>query len=163
MSSPDITARQAYNYRMRDIQEILTSLSGSEFRRGIRLRQKELDYLNDKGLETVLKHAREFIEKRLAPAEPANDGRQTPRRNHPAFVAQHATATCCRTCLAKWHEIPKGRELTAAEKQYIVEVIRGWLLRSEVAVCGNDDEWAWADEVPVREALQIEGIDKVKS
>ena len=52
----------------------------------------------------------------LANAKPAdipNDGRQTPMRNHPVFVAQHATATCCRGCLARWHGIPPGRELTA--------------------------------------------------
>ena len=114
---------------MRGIEEVLDSLGKSEFRSRIGLRKKELDYLKSKGLETVLKHAEDFIEKRLAPAEPANDGKQTPWRNHPVFVAQHATATCCRTCLQKWHAIPKGRELTAEEKRYVVEVIGAWLSR----------------------------------
>lgn len=112
---------------MRDIQEMLARLRTSEFRARVQLRDKELSYLNSKGMETVLRHAADFIEKRLAPAEPANDGKQTPWRNHPVFVAQHATATCCRGCLLKWHEIPKGRELTTEEKQYILEVIKGWL------------------------------------
>lgn len=112
---------------MKDVREVLQSLRKSEFRRSIELRRKESDYLNTKGMETVLNHAADFIEKRLAPAEPANDGKQTPWRNHPVFVAQHATATCCRGCLQKWHGIPKGRELTLEEKRYVVEVIKGWL------------------------------------
>ena len=112
---------------MKDVQDVLDNLLNSEFRRNIKLGKKESEYLADKGLEVVLKHAEDFIEKRLAPAEPANDGKQTPRRNHPVFVAQHATATCCRGCLEKWHDIPKGRELNDAEKQHVVETIKRWL------------------------------------
>ena len=113
---------------MKDAREVLDTLTNSEFRRRIRLGKKEAEYLNGKGLETVLDHAADFIEKRLAPAEPVNDGKQTPWRNHPVFVAQHATATCCRGCLEKWHDIPKERELNDAEKQHIVEIIKRWLL-----------------------------------
>ena len=113
---------------MKDVEEVFSSLSRSDFRSRIHLREKERAYLKSKGLETVLRHAADFIEKRLAPAAPANDGKQTPWRNHPVFVAQHATATCCRTCLEKWHAIPKGRELTEEERGYVVEVIRLWLL-----------------------------------
>ncbi len=94
---------------------------------GIQLQEKELDYLRNKGMSEVIKHAADFIEKRLAPASLVNDGKQTPWRNHPVFVAQHATATCCRGCLQKWHEIPKGRALTVEEQHYIVEVIGAWL------------------------------------
>src|SRR4051812_40666463 len=117
---------------MKDIREVLAALGKSEFRRSMQLRRKELDYLKAKGMETVLRHAADFIEKRLAPAEPANDGKQTPWRNHPVFVAQHATATCCRGCLQKWHAIPKGRELADEEKRYVVEVIKQWLSQYEV-------------------------------
>src|SRR5215213_528758 len=107
---------------MRDVQEVLSRLSHSPFRSRIRLGGKELDYLQNKGMSEVLHHAAEFIDKRLAPASPPNDGKQTPWRNHPVFVAQHATATCCRGCLAKWHEIPKGNQLTNQEKQHIIEI-----------------------------------------
>jgi hypothetical protein len=116
---------------MRDVQEVLSKLSHSPFRSHIHLREKELDYLRSKGMSEVLKHAAKFIEKRLAPASPANDGKQTPWRNHPVFVAQHATATCCRGCLQKGHEIPKGRALTADEQRYIIEVIGSWLSQEE--------------------------------
>jgi hypothetical protein len=113
---------------MKDLEEVFASLSKSDFRSRIRLNEKERSYLAAKGMDVVVRHAADFIEKRLAPAEPANDGKQTPWRNHPVFVAQHATATCCRSCLEKWHAIPKGRELTEEEKRYAVEAIHRWLL-----------------------------------
>jgi hypothetical protein len=75
-------------------------------------------------MSLVIEHARDFVEKRLAPANPLNDGKQTPKRNHPAFIAQHATATCCRGCLEKRHAIPKGITLGSEEKEYICEVIK---------------------------------------
>ena len=72
-----------------------------------------------------------LIEERLAPANPPNDGKQTPMRNHPIFIAQHGTATCCRGCLEKWHGIPKGHALTSEEKGYILSVLRRWLISQE--------------------------------
>lgn len=75
----------------------------------------------------VLAHAQALVHERLAPAAPENDGRQTPFRGDPVFVAQHGTATCCRRCLQKWHRIPVGRLLTTAEEDYIVNVIETWL------------------------------------
>ncbi|MGW1887105.1 DUF4186 family protein [Streptomyces sp. NPDC001970] len=62
------------------------------------------------------RHTEELVERRPAPTEPRNDGRQTPYRGHPEFDAQHATATCCRTCLERWHGIPAGRALDDAEQ-----------------------------------------------
>ena len=123
---------------MRDVQEVLSRLRGSSFRSRIHLQGKELDYLRSKGMPEVLKHAAEFIGKRLAPASPVNDGKQTPWHNHPVFIAQHATATCCRGCLQKWHHIPKGKSLTPEEQGYIVDVIVAWL--SQYEDTGNSDE-----------------------
>ena len=114
-----------------DLEKVFAALAESSFRRGFRLRGRELEYYRNKGLRVVLEHAAAFIEARLAAASPANDGKQTPMRHHPVFIAQHATATCCRGCLRKWHGIPKGRALTDAEKQYVAEVIRAWLIRQE--------------------------------
>ena len=80
-------------------------------------------------MDTVRKHAQDFIAKRLSPAAPANDGRQTPMRGHPVFVAQHATATCCRGCLAKWHGIAEGEALSESEQEYLADVIMEWIRR----------------------------------
>ena len=115
-----------------ELEKVFAALGESSFRRGFRLRGKELEYLRNKGLPVVMGHAADFIEKRLAAASPANDGKQTPMRHHPVFIAQHATATCCRGCLQKWHGIPKGRALEQSEKQYVVEVIAAWLARQEM-------------------------------
>jgi hypothetical protein len=115
---------------MRNLDELSSALARSSFRSRFRLRKGELEYLRKKGMDVILTHAAKFIENRLAPAEPENDGKQTPMRNHPVFVAQHATATCCRGCLEKWHGIPRGRLLTAEERTYVVRVIARWLAKS---------------------------------
>lgn len=112
---------------MRDLDDLFAALSRSDFRRRFRLRGPELAYLRGRGIQAVMEHAAGFIATRLAVAEPANDGRQTPMRNHPAFVAQHATATCCRGCLQKWHRIPKGRALTEEETAHVLAVMERWL------------------------------------
>jgi len=112
---------------MRDLDLVFTRLASSHFRSRFRLGDKERIYLADRGLLAVLDHARDFIAKRLAPAEPLNDGRQTPMRGHPVFVAQHATATCCRSCLEKWHGIPAGRPLSAEEQEHVVSAIQRWI------------------------------------
>ncbi len=112
---------------MRDMDDLFVSLAKSPFRRKFKLQDKDLAYLQDKGLSLVLTHAAEFIKTRLAPTQIPNDGKQTPMRGHPVFVAQHATATCCRGCLQKWHAIPKGHQLSESEQAYIVKVIARWL------------------------------------
>ena len=103
------------------------ALASSRFRRRFALGAYEREVLANKGLAAVVDHARDFVRRRLAPATPANDGRQTPFRGHPVFVAQHATATCCRSCLAKWHRIDAGRPLTPEEQAHVVTVIERWL------------------------------------
>lgn len=113
---------------MIDMDEAFRRLTKSNFRRRFKLRGKELAYLQTWGLDRVMQQAAELIDKRVAPAEPLNDGRQTPWGNHPVFVAQHATATCCRGCLQKTHGIEMGHELTDDERAYILRVIRRWLL-----------------------------------
>jgi hypothetical protein len=114
---------------MRDLDSAFSALQRSAFRRRFRLGDKDRAYLADRGLPTVLSHAEDFVARRLASAKPLNDGKQTPWRGHPVFVAQHATGTCCRSCLAKWHNIPAGRALTAQEQRYVIAMIGRWLER----------------------------------
>ena len=118
---------------MRDLDSVFAALVRSPFRQRFRLGPREQAYLRDKGLPVVLEHAADFIAARLAPAQPRNDGRQTPMRGHPVFIAQHATATCCRGCLAKWHGIPQGRELDAAEQARAIAAIALWLRQQQGA------------------------------
>ena len=102
-------------------------LSRSRFRSRFRLSDADRALIARLGWETIAGHAEKIVRERLAPAEPLNDGRQTPMRGHPVFVAQHATATCCRGCLAKWHGIPAGRPLSDAEIAYVVSIQLAWI------------------------------------
>lgn len=114
---------------MNSLEPLFSRLAKSTFRSRFRLGDKERRYCMEKGAPVIEQHAADFIAKRLAPAFPANDGKQTPMRGHPVFIAQHATATCCRGCLAKWHDIPQGQALSAEQQRYVVTVIYHWLVR----------------------------------
>lgn len=107
--------------------KVLDNLSKSKFRSSFHLRKYMIDYINDKGLDEIKKHANGFINKRLAPAIIPNDGKQTPMKGHPVFIAQHACACCCRGCLEKWHKIPKNKNLTSKEVDYIINLLMLWI------------------------------------
>ena len=111
----------------KDIDQLFEDLGKSPFRRRFRLRPQELRYLERKGLRAVLADADDLLMKRLGGASPRNDGKQTPFKGHPVFIAQHATGTCCRGCLAKWHGIGKGQALRPVELEHIAAVIERWL------------------------------------
>ncbi len=127
---------------MQSLDPLFARLSRSKFRSRFRLGMKERQYCLEKGAPVIEQHAADFVAKRLAPALPANDGKQTPMRGHPVFIAQHATATCCRGCLAKWHNIPQGVSLSEEQQRYIVAVIYHWLVgctdESAMRIAEND-------------------------
>lgn len=117
---------------------MLERLKRSQFRSRFTLKGRELLYLKEKGIDTVMTHARSFIDERLAPADIPNDGKQTPMRNHPVFIAQHATASCCRKCLMKWHGIPaSAHALTKEEKEYVLSLLRKWMEEYILVDTGN--------------------------
>lgn len=109
--------------------DIFARLARSRFRSRFRLGARERAYADAKGREVIAAHARDFVADRLAPASPRNDGRQTPMRGHPVFIAQHATACCCRSCLATWHGLAPGRELSPEEQAAIVALLVRWIDR----------------------------------
>ena len=121
---------------MDDLDARLARITRHRFRARFHLRGRDRAIVDLRGMLTIRKHAEDLIGKRLAPAQPDKDGRQTPYRGHPVFVAQHATATCCRTCLEKWHGIPKGHELDRDERDYVVEAICRWIER-DITVPGT--------------------------
>ncbi len=122
---PEFSAQRWADLRLR--------LARSSFRSRFHLAAPERDYFAQRGAAVIKQHATDFIRQRLAAAHPRRDGKQTPWRGHPVFVAQHATATCCRACLAKWHGIPPGRELDEKEISYIVSVVMAWLSSQQLA------------------------------
>ena len=114
---------------MSDLDRMFNKLAMSKYRRRFGLKDRELRFIDRRGLDTVREHAYEFVCERVAGREPEKDGRQTPAKNHPVFVAQHATGTCCRKCLNKSHRIELGRPLSEAEIDYVVYVIMAWIER----------------------------------
>lgn len=117
-------APDAMQYKMNTIFE---ALQNDAFRARFKLREREISQLQNKSMDVILLEGARFINKRLAPLNPVNDGAQTPMKGHPIFVAQHATGTCCRGCLMQWHNISADHALTPTERQYILQVLTHWL------------------------------------
>ena len=111
------------------INNKLKSLSLSKFRSSFHLRKYMIKYIDDNGIDKVKEHAIDFINEKLASSFPKNDGKQTPMKGHPVFIAMHACGCCCRSCLYKWHGISKERELTTDEKDYILSLLMIWIIR----------------------------------
>lgn len=111
------------------IDEALQKLQGSKFRSSFYLKEKDKKYIEEKGMDTIRSHCEDFIRTRLAPEVIPNDGKQTPTKGHPVFIAQHACACCCRGCLYKWYKVRSGRELTREQQEKIVNLIMAWIER----------------------------------
>lgn len=113
--------------KMPTIDETLARLNRSEFRAKFHLTAKDKEYIADKGIDVIRSHAKEFVRNRLAPTNLPNDGKQTPMRGHPVFVAQHACACCCPECLHKWYKVPRDTELTENQQEKIVNLLIAWI------------------------------------
>lgn len=111
------------------IEKTMERLAYSTFRSKFVLSDKDRAYARSKGKTTIDRHACELLRSRVGAANPVKDGKQTPWRGHPVFTAQHATATCCRGCIEKWHHIPRGRELTDEEIRRLADLIMAWIER----------------------------------
>lgn len=112
---------------MQTINEALSKLERSKFRSSFYLTKVERQYLDEKGIDVIRRHAEDFVRQKLAPADPINDGKQTPMHGHPIFKAMHATACCCRGCLNKWYKVPKGIALTNNQQERIVNLLMAWI------------------------------------
>ncbi len=124
---PSMGMADTIKYRIPDRQVLFNALKKSNFRSRFHLSVKDKEYVTEKGMETIRNHAQDFVANRLSAENLENDGKQTPMKGHPVFLAQHATACCCRGCLEKWHNIPSGKVLTAQEQSYTVDVLMSWI------------------------------------
>ena len=114
----------------KNIDQLLSGLAKTKFRGSFHLNEKMKNYVKEKGIAKIESDTYEIIKKRIAIANPKNDGKQTPMKQvHPVFIAQHATGTCCRKCIDKIHHIAKDKELTSDEIKYLTEIIENWILR----------------------------------
>jgi hypothetical protein len=142
-----------------DIDRLLARLARQPFRARFHLRGADLATARRHGPFVLRQHALDLITERVAPAAPRKDGKQTPYRGHPVFVAQHATATCCRTCLQRWHGIPKGQAITGQQRAYVVEVISRWIGQEVAAADGSAPAAASSDQEFDRELGRRTGED----
>ena len=111
-----------------DVIKKINILAKTKFRGSFHLNNKMKQYVQEKGLKKIEQDTYDFILNRLAPANPKNDGKQTPMRQvHPTFIAMHANGFCCRSCLNRIHHIEKERELTKEEIDYVVNFIMTWI------------------------------------
>lgn len=110
-----------------DINQILENLKKSKFRSSFHLRKYMIAYIDEKRMDVVRSHAAQFVNQKLGVYNPKTDGRQTPMKNHPVFIAMHACACCCRGCLEKWYHIPRERNLTEVEKERIINLLMTWI------------------------------------
>ena len=62
--------------RQETYAQMLVRLSRSNFRSRFHLKAQDKQYIREKGWNTIADHAADFVSKRLAPAEPKNDGKQ---------------------------------------------------------------------------------------
>ena len=89
--------------------QLFNKLDNSKFRSSFHLKQKDINYINEKGLDTIRLHAKDFIAKREAPAYIPNDGKQTPMRGHPVFLAQHAQQRAAENAFENGTKCSRGK------------------------------------------------------
>ena len=112
---------------MQTLEQAIEKLQRSSFRSRFHLREIDFEYINSKGIDTIRRHAEDFVKTRLAPANIPNDGKQTPMKGHPVFIAQHACACCCRGCLNKWYKVPENTQLSSEQQKKIVNLLMYWI------------------------------------
>ena len=112
---------------MSTLDEALVRLSRSDFRAKFKLSETDREYVRKKGMDTVRTHCERFVHERLAPKFIENDGKQTPTRGHPVFIAQHACACCCRGCLEKWYRVKRDMQLSPTQEKKIVDLLMYWI------------------------------------
>jgi hypothetical protein len=84
---------------------------------------RELNYAKRKGRSGMRDAAEKRVRDSVASENPFMDGAQTPWTGNILYYAQHATACCCRNCIAEWHGIPSGRGLNEDEIRYLTDLL----------------------------------------
>lgn len=114
---------------MQTIAQAFEKLGKSKFRAKFHLSRDEKDWVREKGIVKTREHAAGIIKRNIAPGNLPYDGRQTPIHGHPVFVAQHATALCCRDCLYRWYRVPKDIDLSEEQQERLVNFLMAWIER----------------------------------
>ena len=111
------------NSSKKKIEEVFSKLNKTGRISNFSLGDAEIEYVSSRGIEILRLHATDFIQKRIAPKEPKNDGHQTPAKGHPVFLAQHACGCNDRDSVEQFFGFKKGSLLKEKEVNLIVDVI----------------------------------------
>jgi hypothetical protein len=117
---------RVHERRLEDVDHTFTELRHEMIRHHfwhLEFDERARNHALRKGRSALSLAASRRIEMSVGAENPSNDGRQTPFDGNVLYYAQHATASCCRTCIAYWHDIPKGRALTPDERQYLTGLV----------------------------------------
>ncbi len=132
---------RVHERRLEDVDHTFTELRQELIRHHfwhLEFDERARNHALRKGRSTLFLAASRRIEMSVGAESPRNDGRQTPFDGNVLYYAQHATASCCRTCIAYWHDIPKGRALTTEEREYLAGLVVRYI----------DDRWPDLPEGP---------------
>jgi hypothetical protein len=105
---------------------VLEKLQRSPFCESSKLTENDLNYIKDKCMPNIVRHTKELLYSQIY-VPSSNDGRQTPWKGHLVFTTQHATATCCRKCIHKWHGIRKSKIMDEHGLTFCSGLILGWI------------------------------------
>ncbi|PIK13707.1 DUF4186 family protein [Halobacteriovorax sp. JY17] len=111
--------------------DIFRRLGCSKVCSKFKLEDEQWDYLSKRGFDTILLEGRSLIVKIFSEELKTHSCKLAPVQTHPIFTALHATGTCCRSSLQKWHKIPKDKELKEKDIFYILLVVKEWIIRQE--------------------------------
>lgn len=85
--------------------------------------EKAINYALKKGKIELLKTVEQRIRSSVKAPADAFDGRRTKWEGNPIHYGQHATATCCRKCIERWHDISRDVELTEKQIKYFTHLV----------------------------------------
>jgi hypothetical protein len=106
----------------------------------VEIPQKAINYALRKGSVALKDSIRSRLNSSVALAKPFHDGIQTPfESNNPIHYAQHATASCCRKCIEKWHGIERGKDLNEEEITYLTQLIMEYI-KIKLPNLGNEPQ-----------------------
>lgn len=91
------------------------------------------NYGTRKGRIALLNGTTRFVRKHVGPPKDAFDGRRvpwpdkTPEKMNPYYYAQHATATCCRSCIETWYGIIPEESLSDQALAFFTALINEFI------------------------------------
>lgn len=85
--------------------------------------QRAVNYALRKGKIELFETAEHIIRKNIAKPADVYGNLATSIEGNAIHYAQHATATCCRKCIEKWHGIPLDQTLTEDQIVYFTKLV----------------------------------------